>query len=85
MSLGDGHDRRRTSTPSSTVQSREGSTVNALVELVHRCQEALDDSGRVLRMLLFDYCKAFDKVDHIILLRRVSAKLHYLLPNWRVV
>ena len=49
------------------------STVHALVELVHRWQEALDVPGTVLRVLLLDYCKAFDRVYHSILLRKLSA------------
>lgn len=48
------------------------STVHALVELVHLWQQALDEPGKVIRILLLDYSKAFDRVDHGILLRKLA-------------
>ena len=39
---------------------RGSSTLHALVELVHRWQEALDDPGRHMHLLLLDFSKAFD-------------------------
>ena len=44
------------------------STVHALVELIHRWQQGLDEPGKVWRVLSLDYSKAFDRVDHKILL-----------------
>ena len=49
------------------------STVCALVELVHHWQQALDSPGKLLRVLLLDFSKAFDRVDHSILLQRLSS------------
>lgn len=51
---------------------QNSSTVHALVELVHRWQQALDEPGNALRVLLLDYSKAFDRVDHNILLRKLA-------------
>ncbi len=51
---------------------KNGSTVHALVELIHRWQQALDTPGKVVRVLLLDYSKAFDRVDHSILLRKLA-------------
>ena len=52
--------------------AEERSTVHALVELIHHCQQGLDEPGKVLRVLLLDYSKAFDRVDHTILLRKLA-------------
>ena len=49
------------------------STVHALVELVHHWQQALDTPGQLLRVLLVDFSKAFDRVDHTILLHKLSS------------
>ena len=48
-------------------------TVHALVELVHLWLQALDEPGKVLRVLLLNYSKAFDHVDHGILLGRLAS------------
>jgi hypothetical protein len=51
---------------------KESSTVHALVELTHHWQQGLDVPGKVLRVLLLDYSKAFDRIDHTILLRKLA-------------
>ena len=53
--------------------SRKGhSTVHALVELHHQWLEAVETTGRVVRVLMLDFRKAFDRVDHHILLTKLS-------------
>ena len=51
---------------------KDSSTVHALVELIYLWQEALDNPGEVLRVLLLDYSKAFDCVDHLLLLTKLA-------------
>ena len=57
------------------------STIHALVELVHLWQKALDVPGRRERVLLFDFSKAFDRVDHSLLLEMFG---NLGLPNFLV-
>ena len=53
--------------------SRKGhSTVHTLVELHHQWLEAVETTGRVVRVLMLDFRKAFDRVDHHILLTKLS-------------
>ena len=51
---------------------KNSSTTHALVELVHQWQNALDKPGRMVRMLMLDFSKAFDRVDHTIVLKRLA-------------
>ncbi len=48
--------------------AKGSSTLLALVELVHFWLAALEPNGNVVRILLLDFRKAFDRVDHTILL-----------------
>ncbi len=53
--------------------SRKGySTVHALVELHHQWLEAVETTGSVVRVLMLDFRKAFDRVDHHILLTKLA-------------
>ena len=59
------------------------STTLALLEMLHTRTKATDGNGSTIRTILFDYCKAFDLVDHGVLV----SKLRFLdLPvsiiNW---
>ena len=47
------------------------SATHALISMVHKWSEATDGTGNVVRTVLFDYRKAFDLVDHLILTRKV--------------
>ena len=39
--------------------------------VMHKWSEATDGTGNVVRTVLFDYRKAFDLVDHLILARNI--------------
>ena len=48
------------------------STVYAMTELVHQWQEVLNLPGRRVRLLLLDYSKSFDYIDHILFLQKIA-------------
>ena len=48
------------------------STVHALVELVHEWKSAVETPGTIVRILLVDFNKAFDRVDHHILITKCA-------------
>jgi len=47
------------------------STTHALVDMVHHWYKAVDD-GQSVRAVLIDFAKAFDHVDHNILIARLT-------------
>ena len=49
----------------------KSSTLLALTSMVHQLAEATDGSGAAERVVLFDYGKAFDLIDHNLLVRKV--------------
>ena len=55
------------------------STVHALVELVHKWKYAVETPGTIVRILLVDFSKAFDRVDHHILMTKCAS---LGLPNF---
>ena len=55
------------------------STVHALVELVHKWKLAVETPGTIVRILLVDFSKAFDRVDHHILMTKCAS---LGLPNF---
>ena len=52
---------------------RQRSTTHALVAMIHEWQSALDQGGAV-RALLVDFRKAFDSVNHNLLLQKLYNK-----------
>ena len=51
------------------------STTEALVSMVHARNRAKDGNGAAVRVVLFDFRKAFDLIDHNILLKKLHAHL----------
>ncbi len=59
------------------------STIQTLTELLHSWLAALEKPDRVVRMLFLDFLKAFDKLDHTILLTNLaSAVIPDILIQW---
>ena len=59
------------------------STSMALVHLLHKWHEASDKLGTSLRICLLDFSKAFDRIDHNILLEKLQLMaVHPVLINW---
>ena len=61
----------------------KSSATLALISIIHTCAQATDGTGASVRVLLFDYRKAFDLIDHNILVQKIR-KLSIPLPivNW---
>lgn len=51
----------------------KSSTTHALLSIVHSWTKHTDGTGSTVRVLLFDYRKAFDLIDHTILARKLMA------------
>ena len=59
------------------------STSQALIKMMHKWTEATDGNGASVRVVLFDYQKAFDFVDHYILLSEPKlVRLPTTTLNW---
>ncbi len=55
----------------------------ALVYLLHKWYEAADKQGNTIRICLLDFSKAFDRLDHNILLKKLKdMEIHPVLLNW---
>ena len=48
------------------------STTEALVSMIHAWNSATDGNGATVRVVLFDFKKAFDLIDHQILIRKLN-------------
>ena len=55
------------------------SAVHALVSMLHPWNKSIDGNGGSVRVMLFDFRKAFDLVDHYLLLQKLKT---YDLPQW---
>ena len=49
----------------------KSSTLHVLVSMLNNWTQATDGSGAAVRVVLFDYRKAFDFIDHNLLVRKV--------------
>ena len=59
------------------------SAVHALVELTHNWLASLEEHGKAVRILLLDFRKAFDRVDHNILLSKLThAGIPEFIVHW---
>ena len=57
--------------------------MHALIKLMHRWKAALDSSGTMVRALLVDFSKAFERVNHHILLTKcASIRLPNVVTKW---
>ena len=54
------------------------STVHSLVELVHKWKSAVETPGTIVRILLVDFSKTFDRVEHHIFMTKCAS---LVLPN----
>ena len=61
----------------------KSSTTLALLEMFHEWTQGTDGNGSTIRILLFDYKKAFDLIDHSILVRKLCAlSIPPSIINW---
>ena len=61
----------------------KSSTTFALLEIFHVWLQGTDGNGSTIRTLLFDYKKAFDLIDHSILVRKLRAlTIPPSVTNW---
>jgi len=49
------------------------STTHALISVLHSWLESTDGNGATARVMLFDFCKAFDLIDHHVLAQKLSS------------
>ena len=52
--------------------SPKSSTLFALISMFHHWLQATDGTGAAFRVVLFDYRKAFDLIDHKILVAKIN-------------
>jgi hypothetical protein len=50
----------------------KSSTTQALISMIHQWSKATDSSGAAVRVILYDYRKAFDLIDHNILIKKIN-------------
>ena len=61
----------------------KSSTAHALISMIHNWAQATDATGAAFRIVLFDYKKAFDLIDHRILLQKVfSLNIPTSIARW---
>ena len=61
----------------------KSSTAIALISMIHRWSTAIDGNRAVTRSILFGYRKAFDFIDHSIVIQNLSElEIPYSIINW---
>ena len=61
----------------------KSSTAHALISMIHNWTQATDPTGAAVRVVLFDYKKAFDLNDHQILLQKIfSLNIPPSIARW---
>ena len=50
----------------------KSSTTQALISMIHTCSKYTDGTGSTVRVVVFDFRKAFDLIDHNILVRKLK-------------
>ncbi len=69
--------------PSQFGAVRKSSTTLALIAILHPVYVATDDPKIYARLLLIDYSKAFDHINHQIVLRKLTNNgVHPIIVNW---
>ena len=59
------------------------SATKTLISMIHKWSEATDGTGASIRVLLLDYSKAFDLIDHHLLVRKIcQLQLPPQIINW---
>lgn len=59
------------------------STTQALIHMIHRWAQATDENCATVRATLYDYRRAFDLIDHDILVRKLSVlEIPKQIINW---
>ena len=48
------------------------STTQALISMIHQWSKAANSSGTTVKVMLYDYRKAFDLIDHNILIKKIN-------------
>ncbi len=62
---------------------RCSSTTHALLSFIHYLRSRSDEPNNVIRIFLLDFAKAFDHIDHNILLRKLSSMdVPQAIINW---
>lgn len=62
---------------------KNSSTTHALIHLIHHWLAALETPGNTIRSCMIDFSKAFDRVDHNILLAKLlNFNVPNILMNW---
>jgi hypothetical protein len=56
----------------------------ALISMVYRWSKATDGSSAAVRIILYDYRKAFDLIDHNILAKRIDTLIPRKVACWAV-
>ena len=58
-------------------------TTDALLLMIHNWFQALDGTGSLIRICLLDFSKAFDKIDHNVLISKLrNMNIHPVIVNW---